>query len=87
MIIVGEVGGEQEEKAAGFISRRMTNPLPPISQAVIHPRENEWVMQAQLCAVPPGRLQVKQEALRAAGAEVLDSPIHVAQWAKKHNLK
>ena len=34
-----------------------------------------------------GSVGGKQEALRKAGVEVLESPIHVAQWAKKHKLK
>jgi succinyl-CoA synthetase alpha subunit len=34
-----------------------------------------------------GTVAGKQEALRIAGAEVLESPIHVAAWANKHNLK
>jgi len=29
----------------------------------------------------------KQEAFREAGVEVLASPIHLAEWARKHNLK
>jgi succinyl-CoA synthetase alpha subunit len=34
-----------------------------------------------------GTVAGKQEALRKAGAEVLESPIYVAQWAKSQNLK
>jgi len=34
-----------------------------------------------------GTVAGKQEALRAAGVEVLESPIHVAQWAKNHGLR
>jgi len=34
-----------------------------------------------------GMVAGKKEALRAAGAEVLESPIHVAQWAKRYNLR
>jgi succinyl-CoA synthetase alpha subunit len=34
-----------------------------------------------------GTVDGKHEALRTAGAEVLQSPIDVAQWARKHNLK
>ncbi len=30
-----------------------------------------------------GNVTGKQEALRVAGVEVLESPIHVSQWAKK----
>ncbi|MBP1734639.1 MAG: hypothetical protein H6Q53_926, partial [Deltaproteobacteria bacterium] len=29
----------------------------------------------------------KQEALRGAGVEILESPVHVAEWAKKYKLQ
>jgi succinyl-CoA synthetase alpha subunit len=34
-----------------------------------------------------GTVAGKQEALRNAGVTVLESPIHVAEWARKYNLK
>jgi succinyl-CoA synthetase alpha subunit len=33
-----------------------------------------------------GTVEGKQEALREAEVEILESPIHVARWAQKHNL-
>jgi succinyl-CoA synthetase alpha subunit len=33
-----------------------------------------------------GTVAGKQEALRDAGVTILDSPIHVADWAVKHKL-
>ena len=33
-----------------------------------------------------GTVAGKQAALAEAGAEILDTPIHVTTWAKKYNL-
>ena len=87
VIIVGEVGGEQEEKAAGFISRRMTKPVAAYIAGRHSPQGKRMGHAGAIVRGTAGTVAGKQEAMRAAGAEVLESPIHVAQWAKKHKLK
>ncbi|MBA4419192.1 MAG: succinate--CoA ligase subunit alpha [Syntrophus sp. (in: bacteria)] len=87
VIVVGEVGGEQEEKAAGFISRRMKKPVAAYIAGKHSPQGKRMGHAGAIVRGTSGTVQGKHEALRAAGAEVLESPIHVAQWAKKYNLK
>jgi len=87
VIIVGEVGGEQEEKAAGFISRRMTKPVATYIAGRYSPQGKRMGHAGAIVRGSSGTVAGKQEALRAAGATVLETPIHVADWAKKHNLK
>lgn len=87
VIVVGEVGGEQEEKAAGFISRRMTKPVAAYIAGKYSPQGKRMGHAGAIVRGSSGTVGGKQEALRAAGAEVLESPIHVAAWAKKHNLQ
>jgi len=87
VIIVGEVGGEQEEKAAGFISRRMKKPVAAFVAGRHSPQGKRMGHAGAIVRGSSGNFAGKQEALRAAGAEVLESPIHAAQWAKKHELR
>jgi len=87
VIVVGEVGGEQEEKAAGFIARRMTKPVSAYIAGRHSPQGKRMGHAGAIVRGIAGTVAGKHEALRAAGAEVLESPIHVATWAKKHNLK
>jgi succinyl-CoA synthetase alpha subunit len=87
VIIVGEVGGEQEEKAAGFISRKMTKPVAAYIAGRHSPQGKRMGHAGAIVRGTSGTVDAKHAALRAAGAEVLDSPIHAAEWAKKHNLK
>ncbi|MCX8021375.1 MAG: succinate--CoA ligase subunit alpha [Syntrophorhabdaceae bacterium] len=87
VIIVGEVGGEQEEKAAGFIARRMTKPVAAYIAGRYSPQGKRMGHAGAIIRGSAGTVEAKQEALRAAGVEVLDSPIHAAQWAIKHKLR
>ncbi|MCX5806311.1 MAG: succinate--CoA ligase subunit alpha [Proteobacteria bacterium] len=87
VIVVGEVGGEQEEKAAGFISRRMTKPVAAYIAGRYSPQGKRMGHAGAIVRGSSGTVDGKHEALRAAGAAILESPVHVAQWAKEHNLK
>jgi succinyl-CoA synthetase alpha subunit len=87
VIIVGEVGGEQEDKAAGFIFRRMNKPVAAYIAGRHSPQGKQMGHAGAIVRGSAGTVAGKQEALRAAGVEVLESPIHVTQWAKKHNLR
>jgi succinyl-CoA synthetase alpha subunit len=87
VIVVGEVGGEQEEKAAGFIARRMTKPVAAYIAGRYSPQGKRMGHAGAIVRGTSGTVSGKQEALKAAGATVLESPIHVAEWARKYNLK
>lgn len=87
VIVVGEVGGEQEEKAAGFISRRMTKPVAAYIAGRQSPQGKRMGHAGAIVRGTAGTVIGKQEELKAAGVEILESPIHVAKWAKKNNLK
>lgn len=87
VIIVGEVGGEQEEKAAGFISRKMSKPVAAYIAGRYSPQGKRMGHAGAIIRGSSGTVEGKHEALRGAGVEVLESPIYVAQWAKKHKLR
>jgi len=87
VIIVGEVGGEQEEKAALFIQEKMTKPVAAYIAGLYSPQGKQMGHAGAIIRGSTGTVAVKQETLRKAGAEVLESPMRVAQWAKKHSLR
>ncbi len=87
VIIVGEVGGEQEEKAARFIKEKMTKPVAAYIAGRYSPQGKQMGHAGAIVRGSAGTVLGKQDALREAGVEVLESPIHVARFAKKHNLK
>jgi succinyl-CoA synthetase alpha subunit len=87
VIVVGEVGGEQEEKAAGFVARRMTKPVAAYIAGRYSPQGKRMGHAGAIVRGASGTVAGKHEALRAAGVAVLESPIHVTEWALKYNLK
>ncbi|MCX5808747.1 MAG: succinate--CoA ligase subunit alpha [Proteobacteria bacterium] len=87
VIVVGEVGGEQEEKAAGFISRRMSKPVAAYIAGRYSPQGKRMGHAGAIVRGSSGTVAGKHEALSSAGVEVLESPIHVARWAKKYKLR
>ena len=87
VIVVGEVGGEQEEKAAGFIARQMTKPVAAYIAGRYSPQGKKMGHAGAIVRGSAGTVAGKHEALKAAGVEVLESPIDVAKWAKKNKLK
>jgi len=87
VIVVGEVGGEQEEKAAGFIARQMTKPVAAYIAGRYSPQGKKMGHAGAIVRGSAGTVAGKHEALKAAGVDVLESPIDVAKWAKKNKLK
>ena len=87
VIIVGEVGGVQEEKAAEFIKGMMTKPVAAYIAGRHSPQGKRMGHAGAIVRGSAGTVAGKQEALRTAGVEILESPIHVAQWAKNHGLR
>ena len=87
VIIVGEVGGEQEERAALFIQEKMTKPVAAYIAGRHSPQGKQMGHAGAIVRGSTGTVHGKQDALREAGVEVLESPIHVAQFAQKHHLR
>ncbi len=86
IIIVGEVGGEQEEKAAGFIARKITKPVASYIAGRRSPQGKRMGHAGAIVRGTAGTVEGKQAALRAAGVTVLESPIDVSAWAQRHKL-
>jgi succinyl-CoA synthetase alpha subunit len=87
VIIVGEVGGEQEERAAEVIKGEMAKPVAAYIAGRHSPQGKRMGHAGAIVRGSAGTVAGKKEALRAAGAEVLESPIDVGQWAKRYKLR
>jgi succinyl-CoA synthetase alpha subunit len=86
VIIVGEVGGEQEEEAARFIGEEMTKPVAAYIAGNRSPEGKKMGHAGAIVRGVKGTVDGKKNALRAAGAEILESPIDVGPWSRKNNL-
>jgi succinyl-CoA synthetase alpha subunit len=86
VIIVGEVGGMQEEKAAEFIANGMTKPVVAYLAGRISPQGKRMGHAGAIVRGSAGTVEGKCEALRAAGAAILKSPIEVLDWTAKNDI-
>ncbi|MFA5905284.1 MAG: succinate--CoA ligase subunit alpha, partial [Desulfobacula sp.] len=87
VIIVGEVGGEQEEKAAEFIATNMKKPVASYIAGQFSPQGKKMGHAGAIVRGSAGTYKGKTDALRTAGVTVLESPIHVQAWAKTQRLR
>jgi succinyl-CoA synthetase alpha subunit len=87
VIVVGEVGGEQEERAAEYISDNMKKPVASYIAGKFSPQGKRMGHAGAIVRGSAGTVQGKYEAFKEAGVATLKSPIDVAEWAKEHNLK
>lgn len=86
VIVVGEVGGDQEEKAAGFIAK-MTKPVAVYIAGRYSPQGKRMGHAGAIVRGASGTVAGKHEAMKAAKATILESPIHATEWTVKHKLK
>jgi succinyl-CoA synthetase alpha subunit len=84
--ICGEVGGEQEERAADFIAK-MSKPVAAYIAGGHSPEGKRMGHAGAIVRGDAGTVTGKQKALRAAGATILETPIQVVGWAAKHKLR
>lgn len=86
VIIVGEVGGMQEEKAAEFIANGMTKPIAAYIAGRFSPQGKRMGHAGAIIRGSVGTVAGKCEALKASGAAILKSPIEVLDWATKNAI-
>jgi succinyl-CoA synthetase alpha subunit len=87
VIIVGEVGGEQEEQAAGYIAEKMKKPVAAYIAGKFSPRGKRMGHAGAIIRGSAGTAEGKVKALAAAGVATLPTPVHVLDWAMKNNLR
>jgi succinyl-CoA synthetase alpha subunit len=86
VIIVGEVGGIQEEKAADFIAKKMKKPVAAYIAGRLSPQGKRMGHAGAIVRGAAGTVTSKCEALQAAGATILKTPIEVLDWTSQKDI-
>jgi succinyl-CoA synthetase alpha subunit len=81
VVMVGEIGGDEEEKAATFISERMRTPVVAYIAGFQAPPGRTMGHAGAIISGSSGTAQAKQEALEAHGVRVGSSPTEAARLA------
>jgi succinyl-CoA synthetase alpha subunit len=79
VVLVGEIGGDEEEKAARFIEAEMTKPVLAYIAGFTAPPGKTMGHAGAIISGSAGTAQAKKEALEACGIRVGTSPTEVAR--------
>jgi succinyl-CoA synthetase alpha subunit len=79
IVMVGEIGGDEEEKAAAYISEHVTKPVLSYIAGFSAPPGKTMGHAGAIISGSSGTAQAKKEALEARGIEVGTTPTEVAQ--------
>jgi len=83
VVLVGEIGGRDEEMAAEFIKKEMSKPVVGYIAGLTAPPGKRMGHAGAIIEGGVGTAESKIEALRKAGAEVGKTPMEVAELVSK----
>ena len=78
-MMIGEIGGSEEERAAEFIGAHMTKPVVAYIAGVTAPPGRKMGHAGAIISGSQGTAQVKMEALSAAGVIVTANPTEAGE--------
>jgi succinyl-CoA synthetase alpha subunit len=81
VVMVGEIGGAEEEKAADFIAEHMSTPVVAYIAGFTAPPGKTMGHAGAIISGSAGTAQAKKEALEARGVRVGTNPTEAAQLA------
>jgi succinyl-CoA synthetase alpha subunit len=82
VVMIGEIGGDDEERAARFVMERMSKPVVAYIAGFTAPPGKRMGHAGAIITGSSGTAQAKAEALEAAGVRVGRTPTEVAELVK-----
>ena len=82
VVMIGEIGGDDEERAAAFIADQMRTPVVGYIAGFTAPPGKRMGHAGAIITGSAGTAQAKAEALEAAGASVGRTPTEVAELVR-----
>jgi succinyl-CoA synthetase alpha subunit len=80
IMMIGEIGGSEEEKAAEFIGSKMSKPVVGYIAGVTAPPGKKMGHAGAIISGSQGTAQAKMEALRKAGVRVAVNPTEAGEF-------
>ena len=83
VVLIGEIGGDDEERAASFIAERVTKPVVGYIAGFTAPSGKRMGHAGAIVTGSSGTAQAKAEALEAVGVPVGRTPTEVAELVRE----
>lgn len=83
VVMIGEIGGNQEQRAAEFIKNRMSKPVVAFVAGVSAPPGRRMGHAGAIITGSSGRAQDKMTALEAVGVTIAASPAQIGTTMQK----
>jgi succinyl-CoA synthetase alpha subunit len=80
--MIGEIGGDAEERAAAYITEHVTKPVVGYVAGFTAPEGKTMGHAGAIVSGSAGTAQAKKEALEAAGVKVGTTPTETAELAR-----
>ncbi len=77
IVLIGEIGGEEEERAAAFVKREVRKPMASFIAGRTAPPGRRMGHAGAIISGGAGTAESKRTALEDAGIAVADSPSHI----------
>jgi succinyl-CoA synthetase alpha subunit len=77
IVMIGEIGGEEEEHAAAFVEREVRKPMAAFIAGRTAPPGRRMGHAGAIISGGAGTAESKRRALETAGIRVADSPSHI----------
>jgi succinyl-CoA synthetase alpha subunit len=87
MVMIGEIGGEEEERAAAFVRREVRKPMAAFIAGRTAPAGRRMGHAGAIISGGAGTAESKRQALEAAGIAVADSPSHIPQLLRAAGVR
>lgn len=83
IVMIGEIGGDAEERAAEFIAKNVTKPVVGYVAGFTAPEGKTMGHAGAIVSGSAGTAQAKKEALEAAGVKVGKTPTETAELLRE----
>ncbi|MBF9067831.1 succinate--CoA ligase subunit alpha [Streptacidiphilus fuscans] len=83
IVMIGEIGGDAEERAADYIKKHITKPVVGYVAGFTAPEGKTMGHAGAIVSGSSGTAQAKKEALEAAGVKVGKTPSETARLARE----
>jgi succinyl-CoA synthetase alpha subunit len=87
MVMIGEIGGDEEERAAAFVQREVRKPMAAFIAGRTAPPGRRMGHAGAIISGGAGTADSKRQALEAAGVAVADSPSRIPELLRAAGVR